>query len=126
MVTVLMVIVVVGLAVLLIGGAVKAGRLERSAARAPETNDHRERLTDEDRQYIQESLRHAEGVFPQNPAVAVDMAHHSVATVLHARGVDARIPARRDEDEASPEELRRQLLQYEDIVGELIGAGPRA
>jgi hypothetical protein len=126
MFTILMALVLLALAVLLIGGALKAGKLERSATRGPLMTDYRERLTDEDRQYIRESLKHAEGLFPQNPAVAVDMAHHSVATVLNARGVDARIPLRREEPDASPEELRRQLLQYEHIMGDLIGAGPRA
>ena len=134
MVTVIMVVLVTGLAVLLIGGAVKAARLERSAARGPlmtdyrETTDYRERLTDEDRQFIAETLKNAEGVFPQNPAVALDMAHHSVATVLNARGVHTHIPVRpygADIANASPQELRERFLQYEHFVGELTGASVR-
>jgi hypothetical protein len=128
MATVLMALLVFGLAVLLIGGAVKAARLERSAARGPRMTDYRERLTDEDRQFIAESLKNAEGVFPQNPAVALDMAHRSVATVLNARGVHARIPVRPDGPDvanASPEELRERFLRYEHFVGELTGASTR-
>lgn len=124
---IVMVIVLAGLAVVLIGGAVKAGRLERSAARGPRLTDYRERLTEEDREYIEESWQHVAGVFPQNPAVALDMAHHTVASVLHSRGLDsARIPARPDAMAASPEEQRRQLLRYERLVADLTGATPRA
>ncbi|NUP47296.1 MAG: hypothetical protein HOW97_08275 [Catenulispora sp.] len=124
---ILMVLVVIGLAVVLITGAVKANRLERAAARGPQVSDYRERLTDEDREYLEESWRHVAGIFPQSPETALDMAHHTVASVLHARGVDsARIPAEpEDNSSASPEELRRRLVRYEHIVADLTGAAPR-
>ncbi|GAA2015638.1 hypothetical protein GCM10009839_08690 [Catenulispora yoronensis] len=125
MMTAIMVIFVLALAVLLIGGAVKAQRMQRSAANGPQVTDYRQRLTSDDRRYIEESWKHAAGMFPQNPKVALDVAHNAVASVLNSRGIDSvRVPAMPDNvDSASPEELRQELLRYEAIVNDLTGAG---
>ncbi|WP_194892424.1 hypothetical protein [Catenulispora pinisilvae] len=130
MVTILMVMFLVGLTVLLIGGSVKAARMQRLAARGPRVVDYRERLTEEDREYIEESWRNVErveGAFPDDPEVALAVAHNTVGSVLQARGVDsAQIPAAREDAASdSPRELRRQLLEYEYIVSELVDAASR-
>ena len=128
MVTILMVILLIGLAVLLISGAVKAARMQAAAAKAPSAADYREHITDEDRRYIEESWRHAEGMFPDNPEAALDMAQSTVTSVFHLRGLDDdRVQIEPQELEAaSPEELRRKLLQYEHTVSELTGAAPHS
>jgi len=140
MVTILMVMFLVGLTVLLIGLAVKAARMQAPAAgpatgaagfpEEPEITgpNPREHITDADRQYIEESWKRVEGIFPEDPEVALDVAHKTVASVFNAHGLDAsRVLAQpADLESASPEELRQELLRYEHVVAELTGAVPRA
>ncbi|MBS2536170.1 hypothetical protein KGQ20_25735 [Catenulispora sp. NF23] len=133
MITILMVIMVmflVGLTVLLIGGSVKAARMQSPGAHGPIVVDYSKRLSDEDREYIEESWKNVErveGTFPDDPEVALAVAHNTVGSVLQARGVDsAQIPATREDAASdSPRELRRQLLEYQYIVSELVDAAPR-
>ncbi|MFL6114392.1 MAG: hypothetical protein ACJ786_23980 [Catenulispora sp.] len=145
MVTILMVMFLVGLTVLLIGLAVKAARMQaRSAAPAPDAGladssdlseeaqitgpQVREHITDADLQYIEESWKRVEGIFPENPEVALDIAHKTVASVFNAHGLDASgvLGEPADLESASLEELRRQLLRYERVVAHLTGAVPRS
>jgi hypothetical protein len=139
MVTILMVMFLVGLTVLLIGLAVKAARMQAPSAGGatgvgftsePQLTgpDPREHITDADRQYIEESWKRVEGIFPDDPEVALDVAHKTVASVFNAHGLDAsRVLAEpADLESASPEELRQLLLRYEHVVAELTGAMPRA
>lgn len=139
MVTILMVMFLVGLTVLLIGLAVKAARMQASSA-APATGadftgeaqitgpDPREHITDADRQYIEESWKRVEGIFLEDPEVALDVAHKTVASVFNAHGLDASgvLAEPADLESASPEELRQHLLRYEHVVAELTGAAPHA
>ncbi|MBW8805812.1 MAG: hypothetical protein JF587_18475 [Catenulisporales bacterium] len=140
MVTILMVMFLVGLTVLLIGLAVKAARMQARPA-APTTTGAglteepeitgpslREHITDADLQYIEESWKRVEGIFPADPEVALDVAHKTVASVFNAHGLDASgvLAEPADLESASPEELRQQLLRYERVVARLTGAVPHA
>lgn len=132
MVTVLMLLFLVGATVLVIGGSVKAARMQSSAARGLDVAEYRGCLTDEDREYIEDSWKNVEGIYQHDPAVALDVAHNTVASVLEARGIDtARIAAIRDTaasrsqaSQHSQQEIRRQLLGYAHIVSVLTEATP--
>ena len=130
MVTVLMLLFLVGATVVVIGGSVKAARMQSSQARGLDVAEYRECLTDEDREYIEDSWKNVEGIYQHNPAVALDVARNTVASVLEARGIDtARIPAiratgasRSQASQHSQQEIRRQLLGYAHIVNVLTDA----
>ncbi|MEY9861117.1 hypothetical protein ABH935_006757 [Catenulispora sp. GAS73] len=132
MVTVLMLLFLVGAAVLVIGGSVKAARMQSSAARGLDVAEYRECLTDADREYIEDSWKNVEGIYQHDPAVALDVAHNTVASVLEARGIDTtRIPAIHETTASASEgrpdsqqEIRRQLLGYAHIVNVLTDATP--
>jgi hypothetical protein len=47
------------------------------------------RLTAEDVAYLDETMRHAYGVFAHDPVTALDLARTMTASVLNSRGIDA-------------------------------------
>jgi hypothetical protein len=71
------------------------------------------RLTPEDVEYLDEALRHAYGVFADDPATGLDLARTMTASVLNRRGFDADALLR--PFHASPssdsEEIRQTLVQ---------------
>ena len=69
------------------------------------------RLTAEDVEYLDGALRHAYGVFVDDPATGLDLARTMVASVLRRRGFDTDAVLRpyQPPPAADPGELRRML-----------------
>jgi hypothetical protein len=69
------------------------------------------RLTPDDVAYLNGALRHAYGVFIDDPATGLEVARTMAASVLHRRGFDADEVLRPYEapPSAGPEDLRTKL-----------------
>jgi hypothetical protein len=85
------------------------------------------RLTPEDVEYLGGALRHACGVFVDDPARGLALARTMAASVLKRRGFDADAVLRPFQvpPTAKPAELRRTLLALEAAIGRIAvnGAG---
>ena len=69
------------------------------------------RLTADDVEYLDGAMRHAYGVFVDDPVTGLDLARTMVASVLNLRGLDAETMLRpfHASQDSDPEEIRRTM-----------------
>jgi len=83
------------------------------------------RLTADDVEYLDGALRHASGVFADDPATGLDLARTMAASVLNQRGFDADALLRPFHVAPSdgPEEIRQTLRELAATLGRIAVAG---